>query len=287
MTQSSILSTITTGNTAAGMRMVVAGVEKMGKTTLSAGAPNSLLVPLEVGFASVTTPKTKMLQSLEDVHYFIDEATYWAGQGQFPYKSLVFDSATALERQIHDAIIQRDPAYKPNSRKVITMESCHGGYGKGYSLANDEFDALLAKLDILAVSFGINIIFTCHVFSSKVMDPTAGEYDFWDLLLHSPKNQKTYGKRERITQWADVIGFLYEPMFVSDDNKIAKAMSQNKGRVLGLSRSPAYIAGNRYGLSGEVSIPAPPPETGSGKDGWNTFANVLYQNRGIDIFNRQ
>lgn len=283
----SILSSITSGVSSTGLRIVIAGQEKMGKTTLCSGAPGVLIVPLEVGYAGVNVAKTKMLQTLEDVNYFIDETTYYASKGQFPYKTIAFDSATALERHIHDAIIQRDPAFKPGSRKLITMESCHGGYGKGYNLANDEFDTLLAKFDILAVNYGINIVMTCHVFSSKVMDPTAGEYDSWDLLLHSPKNQKTYGKRERITQWADVIGFLYEPIFVSETNNMAKAMSQGKGRVLGLSRTPSYLAGNRFGISGEVPIPAPAQEQGSGKDGWNMFANVLYQTCGIDIFNRQ
>ena len=288
MTQASVLATITNGAPPTGLRIVLAGQEKMGKTTLGSGAPEVLLVPLEVGFAGVKVPQTAMLQSIEEVNYFLDETTYWCGQKQFPFKTIMFDSATALERHIHDGVIRRDPAWKPGTNKLITMESCHGGYGKGYSLANEDFDAILQKLDVLAVNYGINIVMTCHVFSSKVMDPTAGEYDSWDLLLHSPKNQKTYGKRERVTQWADVIGFLYEPLFVSKDGSgnLVKGMSQNKGRVLGLSRTPAYLAGNRFGVVGEVSIP-PPPASGSGKDAWNTFANVLYQARGVDIFNRQ
>src|SRR6218665_2879387 len=177
----SILSSITSGQvTNVGLRLVLAGQEKMGKTTFASGAPDVLVVPLEVGYAGVSVSKTKMLQTFEEVNYFVDETLYYAGLGQFPFKTIVFDSATALERHIHDAIIQRDPAFKPGGKKLITMESCHGGYGKGYNLANDEFDAFLAKMDVLAVNHGINIVFTCHVFSSKVMDPTAGEYDSWD-----------------------------------------------------------------------------------------------------------
>jgi hypothetical protein len=286
----SVLSTIDMSGkpaVAGGVRIVLAGQEKMGKTTLASGAPNVLLVPLEVGYAGVNVPKTKMLQTMAEYNYFLDETLYWASQGQFPFKSIAFDSATAMERHLHQSINERDTSWKPGAKKSITMESAHGGYGKAYNMANDEFDEVLAKLDVLAVTYGINIIFTCHVFSSKVMDPTAGEYDSWDLLLHSPKNQKTYGKRERITQWADVIGFLYEPMFVSEANNMAKAMSQGKGRVLGLERTPSYLAGNRFGIQGELSIPAPPKENGSGKDGWNVFAHALYTSRGIDVFNRQ
>lgn len=276
----SILSGITSGASRAGLRLVLAAQEKMGKTTLCAGAPNVLLVPLEVGYAGVHVPKTPMLQTLDQLKQLLMEVTSLCQRGQFPYKTLAFDSATAMERMIHDAVIARDPLSVRGGKKTITMDSAHGGYGKGYLLANEEMSDLLKQFDQLAVYGGINIILTCHVFASKMMDPTAGEYDSWDLLLHSPKNSKTYGKREMITQWADMIGFLYEPVFVSETGKISKAVSQNKGRVLGLSRTPSYTAGNRFGMVGEIQIPAPPV------NGWNTIAQALYQAQGIDVFMR-
>lgn len=276
---SSILGTVTDGVTRTGLRIVIGGLEKMGKTTLCAGAPNALLIPLEVGFGGVDIPKTKMLQTYEETLALVQEITTLAQQGRFQYQTIVFDSVTALERQIHDSVIRSDPAYRPGN-KAITMESCHGGYGKGYTLSNTRFSEFLGQLDLLAVYGKINIVFTCHVFSSKVMDPTSGEYDSWDILLHSPKNQKTYGKREILTQWADIIGFLYEPVFVSKNDGMTKAVSQNKGRVLGLSRTPGYVAGNRFGISGEVPIPAPP------SNGWNHLAHAINQKTGIDIYNR-
>ncbi len=276
----SFLENVTSGTTVSGIRMVVAAVEKTGKTTLCAGAPNVLLVPCEVGYAGVTCPKTPMLQSWDQVLGFMQEVTTKAQQGQFPFKTIVFDSATAIERFIHEAVIARDPLAGRGGKKTITMDSCHGGYGKGYNLANEEFDSFLKMCDQLAVYGGINIVLTCHVFANKMVDPNAGEYDSWDLLLHSPKNMKTYGKREMITQWADVIGFMYEPIFVSKDGDMSKGVSQNKGRVLGLSRTPSYVAGNRFGITGEFPIPAPPA------NGWNVFADALYKSCGIDIFTR-
>jgi hypothetical protein len=276
----SILSSVTTGVSRTGTRIVLAGQEKMGKTTMCAGAPGALLVPLEVGYAGVSVAKTQMLQTWEEVLQLMGEIIGLAQRSQFPFKTLVFDSVTAIERHIHDAIIKRDPLSGRGGKKTITMDSAHGGYGKAYNLANEEFDTFLQMCDMLAVYAGINIVMTAHVFSSKVMDPTAGEYDSWDLLLHSPKNSKTYGKRERLTQWADVIGFLYEPIFVTTGDKMSKAVSQNKGRMLGLSRTPGYVAGNRFGVTGEYSIPAPPA------NGWNTLAGVLHHFSGIDIFTR-
>lgn len=276
-----ILNQVTTGIARTGLRIVIAGQEKTGKTTLCAGAPGALLVPLEVGYGGVNVAKTPMLQTWEEVQLFMSEALYLAQNGQFKYRTIIFDSGTALERHIHDAIIRRDPAFRPGSKKIITMESAHGGYGKAYNLANEEFDQFLQQCDLLAVYAGVNIVITCHVFSSKVMDPTSGEYDSWDLLMHSPKNAKTYGKRERITQWADLIGFLYEPVFVSKTEGMTKAVSQNKGRVLGFQRTPSYTAGNRFGINVEVPVPAPPA------NGWNScMAQALYHFAGIDVFTR-
>jgi len=278
----SILSTITTGVARTGLRCVIGGLEKMGKTTLCSQMPTPLLIPCEVGYSGVSVAKTNMLQRYEDVLTLLDnEIIPLARTGQFPFKTLIFDSATGLERMIHDNVLRRDPNFTAHGgKKTVTMESAHGGYGKAYNLANEEFDQLLMKFDQLAVYGGINIVMTCHVFASKMVDPTSGEYDSWDLLLHSPKNHKTYGKRERISQWADIIGFLYEPVFVSKGDGMVRATSQNKGRVLGLSRTPGYVAGNRFGIVGEISLPAPP------QIAWNSVAEALYKAAGIDVYTR-
>ena len=277
----SILQAVTTGVARTGIRMIIAGQEKMGKTTFGAGAPKALLVPLEVGYAGVNVAKTPMLQTYEEVMALLAELVQAAQRGQLSFKTIVLDSGTALERHVHDYVLRLDPLYA-NSKKTVTMESAHGGYGKAYTMANTIFDGILKQLDLLAVYGGVNIMLTCHVFSSKVQDPTVGEYDSWDLLLHSPKNQKTYGKRELITQWADVIGFLYEPVFLlsADKSTMTRGVSANKGRVLAVSRTPSYTAGNRFGMVGELPIPAPPA------NGWNSFAEALYKASGIDVYTR-
>jgi AAA domain len=239
-------------------------------------------VPLEVGFAGVACAKTRMLQSYEELMQLLAELVQAAQRGQLPPGStVIFDTGTAMERHIHDYVLRLDPVYA-NNKKTVTMESAHGGYGKAYNMANAIFDGVLKQLDLLAVYGGLNIVITCHVFSSKISDPTVGEYDSWDLLLHSPKNQKTYGKREMITQWADVIGFLYEPVFLmtGDKQTMTRGVSANKGRVLAVSRTPSYTAGNRFGMVGELTIPAPPA------NGWNSFADALYKTSGIDVFTR-
>lgn len=276
----SILAAVT--NTATGpqpgIRAVIAGVEKMGKTTLTCNAPRALLVPLEAGAIGMRVNATPMLTDFSHVLALLDEIMVTAQSGQFPYKSIVFDSATALERLIHMDVLKKDPQYSPGNKKTVTMDSALGGYGKAYAYSNELFGDFLARCDKLAILGGINIILTCHVFTSEVKDPTAGTYNSWDLLLHSPKNEKTYGKREMITQWADLVGFLHEPIFVTEGKTMNTAMSQNAGRLLGVSRQPGYVAGNRFNMTEAIQIPS--------VNGWNQLADSIYKTSGRDYYNR-
>lgn len=273
-----ILDSVSHSSARTGIRAVIAGVEKMGKTTLACNAPRGLLVPLEVGFAGVRINKVPMLENYDHVMMLLDEIMAQAAAGQFPYQSLIFDSATALERLIHQAVLATDPTHAAGNKKALTMESALGGYGKAYTYANELFGNFLTKCDQIAVHFGINIVMTCHVFAAKVVDPAFGEYDTWDILLHSPKNQKTYGKREMLTQWADLVGFLHEPLYVSEGKTMNKGISANQGRVLALTRTPGWVAGNRFGVVNSVSLPK--------DNGWNFLAQEIYQASGIDVYNR-
>jgi len=281
----SLYGSVTTGVTRSGLRIVLGAQEKMGKTTMGAGAPGVLLVPLEVGYAGVSVAKTPIIQGYDLLWSFLTDTEAWCAAAvagtapAYPYQSLFFDSGTGLERILTAEVIKRDPLSARGGKQTITLNSAHGGYGKGPAMLLDLFAKVLESFDRLS-QYGVNIIMSCHVFSSKIMDPTAGEYDSWDLLLSSPKNNKTYGPRELVTQWADVVGFLYDPIFVSEGEKLAKAMTQGKGRVLGLSRTPSYVAGNRFQITGEFPVPAPPV------NGWNVLAKAIYDQTQIDVWTR-
>jgi hypothetical protein len=278
----SLLSQVTTGAGKTGIRAVIAAVEGMGKTSLLASAPRCLLVQLEDGAKGLNVHKTPLVTSWEALGGLLDEIVAACRAKKFPYQTIGFDSATAGERLIDEYTIKTDPAYKAGNPGKISMETGHGGYGKAYSLAKESFNTWLRYCDILANEFGINIVFTCHVFSSRVIDPAVGEFHSWDLLLHSPKNEKNYGKRETLTQWADLVGFLHEPMFVSlgKGETVARAGSLNQGRVLAVDRTPAWVAKNRFGLTGVLPIPK--------EKGWNSIAHAIYEaTRGsVDVFNR-
>jgi replicative DNA helicase len=282
----SILGQKTSGISLNGQRIVIAGVEGIGKTTLACDAPNAILVPLEQGYASQTCARVPKLEWWEHVETLCGELVAGA---QLPADdpahiakgtTIVWDSAAALERLIESRVLRVDPGWREGNPGNLTMNSVHGGYGKGHQVANALFVQWLGWQDQLSI-LGINTVVTSHVFAADVVDPAYGEYQTWDLLLHSPKNNKTYGKRELLTQWADMIAFMHEPVFVSKDHKdadLTKGVSQGKGRVLAVERAPSWVAKNRYGITGLISIPH--------EGGWNHLAQAIHTSTGIDIYKR-
>ncbi len=287
----SYLAQVSHGAIAAGQRMIVAGPEGIGKTTLACGAPAALLAPMESGSGSISVARLPPLDKWEAVEAVCLELIAASQAGRIARgSSIIWDSLTALERMIHDFTIRSDPGYKPNNAGKLTMATAHGAYGKAYDVALETFGRFTRYLDALAIHGGINCICTCHVFASTVVDPAHGEYRSWDLLLHSPKNEKTYGIREFATQWADFIGFLHEPIFVmkaEEGAKMAKAVSGGQGRVIAVDRQPGWVAKNRYQLGGLVAIPDPAKSGGLGQT-WNHLAAAIYEGSGktIDLYNR-
>ena len=167
---SNFLSQVTqTASPQTGTRIVIAGLEGVGKTSLIVGAPKPLLIPLEIGFVPKVIPKIPMITTFENVMAFLDEVIDMAQKGKFPHKSLLFDGATALEKLTHNAALEKDPLTKNGNPKGIVMGSALGGYGKGYDYANGLFAKFLEKCDILVEHGGINIIMTSHVFADKIM----------------------------------------------------------------------------------------------------------------------
>jgi hypothetical protein len=266
-----------------GQRIIIAGVEKVGKTTLACDAPNSLLIPLEMGSGNIKTARLpNMLISWGEVENLCGELIGAAKAGKLARgNTLVWDTASALERMMQDETLRIDVVGKQKFKAGHNMATAHEGYGKAYLVARSYFSQWLGWLDQLSLYGGINNIVTCHVFAANIIDPTAGEYSAFDLLLHAPKDQKNYGARELLTQWADCIGFMYEPKIVleaAEGKKLSRGVTQNTGRVVALERTPAFVAGNRYGVHGQFQIPA--------ANGWNALAAPIYEASGIDLFNR-
>jgi hypothetical protein len=74
------------------------------------------------------------------------------------------------------------------------------------------------------------------------------------------EQQKNYGKREMLTQWADIVAFLHEPFFITKGEIQQASVFMNQGRVLA-SIVPRIRSGQPLRNAGVIPIPP--------VNGWN------------------
>jgi hypothetical protein len=129
----SILARVKRGDAELPPRILIAGPEGIGKSTIASQAPSPLFICSEDGLTGLEHVARFSPSSLQELNALLDELVTNPGE----YKSLVIDTADWLERMIYDGICKRDG--KANIEDY--------GYGKGYTIAEQELVSVLAKLD--------------------------------------------------------------------------------------------------------------------------------------------
>ncbi len=239
----SLLSQVRTGRTQRPPRLLVYGVEKIGKSTFAAGAPAPIFVQVEDGLdeiecasfpraTSYSLVKTALLELRDEEHSF---------------ETVVIDSLDWLERLIWADVCRIDGA--------DSIHKVQGGYAKGYDEALKWWVELKELLDSLRTDRGMAVIAIAHAEIKRFEDPDSPAFDRYQPKL----NKLAVGL---MTEWADGIFFATRKMRTQTEDKgfgkkrsTALAIGKDGGdRVLRLSGGPSCIAGNRYGLSGEIPL---------------------------------
>jgi len=142
------------------------------------------------------------------------------------FQTVVIDSVDWLERLIHDHVVQQDGA--------TSIEMACGGYGRGYRKALDHFRDVLTALD-----------------------------DRYSPRLHKEANAL-------LCEWVDAVLFATRRTTTrtSDEQSGKRVLATSVGkdgaeRVLRVSGTPACLAKNRFGLSGELPL------------SWDAFFNAI------------
>lgn len=223
-------------------RIVIHGAEKVGKSTFMAGIPNSIFIQTEDGLTGVDAQAFPLSKSYEEV---IEALNILINQ-EHDYKAVVIDSADWLERLIWDRVC--------SDYNVKSIETAAGGYGKGYSVALNYWRELLALLDTLNKEKMMVIGLICHSRIVTFNDPETEPYDLYKMKLHDPKSGN--GAMALLNEWADVIGFANKAKFTTEKKGSEKTFkgTTTHERKLFLEGTPAYIAGNRYGLPAEMPL---------------------------------
>jgi len=231
------------------MRVLLYGVEKVGKSSFAAGAPGAIFVCPEDGLTSIDAPRFPEPTWWGEVLGSIEELR----TGDHQYQNLVLDTLDWLEPLIWDHICQRDTK--------TDIEDY--GYGKGYTAALAEWRRLVADLERLRKERGMGVILLAHSWIKSFKNPEGDDFDRYEMKL----NLKAGGF---IKEWCDAVLFAnHETYAHQDDKKRVRGVSTG-ARLIHTERSAAWDAGNRYNLPAEMPLD------------WATFAAAVEANRTAD-----
>jgi len=224
-------------------RIVLLGVEKIGKSTFAAGAESAIFLPIkgEEGVDDLDVAKFPRAETFDDVL----EAVTTLIRDEHEYKTFVIDSASALEPVIWSKLCEES--------NCDSIEKVGGGYGKGYIEAANKWRSLMDGLDRLR-SKGISVILIGHVKVKRFDDPLGASFDQYQFDLH----EKVHLALQR---WADSILFANSETIVKTEdvgfNKEKKTGKDLTGaRWLFTQKRPGHPGGGR-GVYGRLPYKLP------------------------------
>lgn len=215
-------------------RVVIYGVEGIGKSTLAASAPAPLFLDTEKGSAHLDVHRVNVSYLGE-----IIEACQFLLQGQHEYKTLVLDTADNLYNMCAEVICIEN--------KRASIESFD--YGRGYTMTTERFIQMLDLFDKLTEA-GISVVVIAHAKIDTISPPDANEFSRYCIKVCAPSKQAQKA-RERLKEWADALLFCKYDICVNTAEK--KAVGQAR-RIVATTSTPAWEAKNRIGLPEQMPM---------------------------------
>lgn len=221
-------------------KVLVYGVQGLGKTTFGATFERPILLRVEDGAAAIDVPTfPKLIESYGELVGALS-ALY---EQEHQFKTLVVDSLDWME-----------PIVWAKTCATLGIESIEkAGYGKGYVEADKDWRNVMGWLDALRFSKGMTIVLIAHAEIKRHEPPDGDPFDRYQIKLH----KRAWALWQ---EWADMVLFAnYRSTrkLVKDGgkNNESKFRGEGKGeRCLFTEERPAYLAKNRWGLPHEILI---------------------------------
>jgi len=225
---------ITRGIRVTAKRIVIHGVEGIGKSTLAAGLPNPLVLDTEDGTNAIDVARVRC-----DDQMITEGTLHELARDAQGFQTVVIDSIDWAERQMIEHLLRKD-----QKRSIEDY-----GFGKGYTMVAEAMSRFLSVCDTL-IDRGINVVLVGHTKVARVSPPDMDEgYDRFELKL-------TKQSSPLVKEWADCILFAnYKTRLVEGDDGRTRARG-GKERVLHTERTAAWDAKNRFGLPAELPMTA-------------------------------
>jgi hypothetical protein len=238
-----MMSRVQQGRTAKPPRILLYGIEGIGKSTFGSQASKPIFIQTEDGLDEIdcarfplATTYGEVLKALTELH-----------SEQHEFESVVIDSLDWLERLIWDRVCQESG--------VQSIEKADGGFAKGYTHALTYWREVIEQLNRLRNDRGMVVLLIAHAKVEKFEDPESSPYDRYSPRLHKHA-------AALVCEWSDAVLFATRKFRTQTEDAgfnrkrtIAHALGKDGGeRVLRCVGGPSCIAKNRYGIVGEVPL---------------------------------
>ncbi len=221
-------------------KILLYGVEGIGKSTLAAQFPKPIFIDTEGSTMKMKPQPARMpnVSGYRDVKMQLGQIL----NTKHDYQTLVIDSIDWLEDWVSEYLCK-------DVYKVETRVNIAGGYNKWVEIFEEECSRLLNYLDRLCFERGMNILLIGHDKISKTIDPATGESTRGYEVNLSEKVGPL------IKQWADAVLFANYKTFVVPAEKQVKAHAiGGKERVLYCTHTAFIDAKNRFALPDVVPM---------------------------------
>jgi len=235
------------------VRVVLVGVEGIGKTSIAAFAETPLMImaPEELGYLTLYSrglvPECAIVQprSWLEVLAAIESAAREPGK----YKTLVLDAMAGLESLCAWHVCQTE-------FKGDWGEKGFCAYGRGPGIVARTWPAILPRLTACARA-GLDVILLGHARVKNFKNPDGADYDRYEC---NTGNDNVWA---RTKMWAEACLFLsFRPIveLVRPEANVARAHGKAIGqqRIMRCEYSAVADAKNQLGLSPEYEMPDNP-----------------------------
>jgi hypothetical protein len=221
---------ITKGKQQRAQRVVIYGVESVGKSTFAAKFPKPLFLDIEGGTSHLDVDRCEIgtWKQLTDA---LAEAK------ATDYQTVVIDSADWAERLCVEDLLA--------TSKKTSIEDF--GFGKGWVMVAERMSRMLSSIDQL-IDAGKNVVMIAHSKIVRFEAPDAlAAYDRYELKLSKQSSPL-------LKEFADELWFLRFKTKVSTSETGKGKGIGGKERILLTTHSAAYDAKTRSGLAEELPL---------------------------------
>lgn len=221
---------IITGKIPKAQKVVLYGVEGIGKSTFASQFPAPLFIDTEDSTLHMDVKRFPKPTSWEMLMQQVD----FVKQNK-PCQTLVIDTMDWAEDLCKRHLMAA------NGWNAIDSE----GYGKKFVALAEQMGGLLNKLSEV-IDMGINVVVTAHAMLRKKEEPDEmGAFDRYELKLE----KKT---APLVKEWADMVLFANYKTTVITDSKTNSKKATGGQRMMYTTHRPAWDAKNRIGLADEL-----------------------------------